>query len=305
MVNNLVQNTVIYEPDKHYNGLAEIENATLRVLSLGAGVQSSVLALMAAKGLVTKPDVAIFADTQWEPQSVYDHLQWLKEEVGDAFPIYTVTLGDIRAKTLQTTITNKGFVPSIPVFIDSPIDDVSDKAGAMQSRQCTANYKIVPIQKKVRELLGLKFRQRVKEGTVVENMQGISLDEIYRMKASRISWMPSRYPLIEMKMSRWDCQVWFEKNYPGQPLQKSACIGCPYKNDRDWKNMKENDPVSWADLVDFDHSLRNGNRNAFGAKFPVYVHRSMKPIDEIDFSDDDSGQLDLFSAEECEGMCGV
>mgnify|MGYP006407382703 CR=1 FL=1 len=75
MVNNLVQNTVIYEPDKHYNGLAEIENATLRVLSLGAGVQSSVLALMAAKGLVTKPDVAIFADTQWEPQSVYDHLQ--------------------------------------------------------------------------------------------------------------------------------------------------------------------------------------------------------------------------------------
>ena len=34
------------------------------VLSLGAGVQSSTLALMAAKGEVTPmPDVAVFADT--------------------------------------------------------------------------------------------------------------------------------------------------------------------------------------------------------------------------------------------------
>mgnify|MGYP005820742293 CR=1 FL=1 len=287
-----------------YNGLGEIEDADLTILSLGAGVQSSVLALMAAKGLITKPDAAIFADTQWEPQGVYDHLDWLENEVKHAFPVYRVNIGDIRARSLETTTEDK-WRPSIPVFIDTPIDNVSDKAGAMAPRQCTAQYKILPIQKKTRELLGLNPRQRMPKGTIVENMQGISLDEIYRMKASRISWMPSRYPLIEMKMSRWDCQVWFEKNYPGQPLQKSACIGCPYKNDRDWKNMKENDPVSWADLVDFDHSLRNGNRNAFGAKFPVYVHRSMKPIDEIDFSDDDSGQLDLFSAEECEGMCGV
>ena len=298
------KSNVTFENGMYYDGLSEIDNATLRVLSLGAGVQSSVLALMSARGLVTKPDVAIFADTQWEPQSVYDHLEWLKEEVGDAFPIYTVTLGDIRAKSLQTTITTKSFVPSIPVFIDTPIDEVSDKAGAMQSRQCTANYKIVPIQKKVRELLGLKFRQRIPKGTVVENQQGISLDEIYRMKQSRIQWMPSRYPLIEMKMSRWDCQVWFEANYPDRKLQKSACIGCPYKSDRDWKNMKDNDPVSWADLVDFDNALRSGPRNAFGAKFPVYIHKSMKPISEVDFSTKDTGQMDMFG-EECEGMCGV
>ena len=47
----------------------------LRVLSLGAGVQSTTLALMAARrDIDPMPDCAIFADTGWEPEAVYDHL---------------------------------------------------------------------------------------------------------------------------------------------------------------------------------------------------------------------------------------
>ena len=43
----------------------------IHVLSLGAGVQSSTLALMAAAGEVTPmPTAAIFADTQAEPARV-------------------------------------------------------------------------------------------------------------------------------------------------------------------------------------------------------------------------------------------
>lgn len=38
----------------------------LRILSLGAGVQSTTMALMAAHGEIgPMPDCAIFADTQW------------------------------------------------------------------------------------------------------------------------------------------------------------------------------------------------------------------------------------------------
>jgi hypothetical protein len=41
----------------------------LTVLSLGAGVQSSTMALMAAKGeIIPMPDCAIFADTGAEPK---------------------------------------------------------------------------------------------------------------------------------------------------------------------------------------------------------------------------------------------
>jgi len=51
----------------------DISEGMINVLSLGAGVQSSTMALMAAKGEITPmPDCAIFADTQAEPQSVYD-----------------------------------------------------------------------------------------------------------------------------------------------------------------------------------------------------------------------------------------
>ena len=57
---------------------AQAAEIRLRVLSLGAGVQSTTLALMAAHGEIgPMPDCAIFADTGWEPNAVYEHLAWL------------------------------------------------------------------------------------------------------------------------------------------------------------------------------------------------------------------------------------
>jgi 3'-phosphoadenosine 5'-phosphosulfate sulfotransferase (PAPS reductase)/FAD synthetase len=52
----------------------------MKVISLGAGVQSTALALMAANGEIgPMPDCAIFADTGWEPEAVYSHLARLRE----------------------------------------------------------------------------------------------------------------------------------------------------------------------------------------------------------------------------------
>ena len=48
----------------------------LRTLSLGAGVQSSTLYLLAVTGELPLPDVAIFAHTQSEPTWVYEHQDW-------------------------------------------------------------------------------------------------------------------------------------------------------------------------------------------------------------------------------------
>lgn len=50
----------------------------ISVLSLGAGVQSTTLLLMACHGeFDEQPVEAIFADTGWEPAAVYRHLDWL------------------------------------------------------------------------------------------------------------------------------------------------------------------------------------------------------------------------------------
>ena len=77
--------------------------ATLTVLSLGGGVQSSVMALMAGEGAFDHtPDCAIFADTRWEPPSVYEHIEWLAGQL--RFPLYVVDNGrslreDVKALT--------------------------------------------------------------------------------------------------------------------------------------------------------------------------------------------------------------
>jgi len=274
-----------------------LENADLRYISLGAGVQSSVMALMASRGEIKPmPDFAIFADTQWEPSGIYEHLNWLEGQL--PFPVHRVTFGDIRAIALGTL--NKEWSPSMPVFIDS-----KSGTGGMGTRQCTNSFKIEPIHRLLRELMGYKKGQRLPKSTVVESWMGISRDEAQRVKDSRAWWVSNRYPLIERMMTRHDCRVWFEKNYSGRTLARSACIGCPYRNDREWRAMLDEDTKSWADAVDFDHALRSGQRNAFGMRDPVYLHRSMIPLDKVDLStEQDRGQLDMFG-NECEGMCGV
>ena len=66
----------------------------LRVLSLGAGVQSTTLALMIEHGEIPMVDCGIFADTKGEPQNVYKHLDWLEKQL--SYPIYRVTWRDLK-----------------------------------------------------------------------------------------------------------------------------------------------------------------------------------------------------------------
>ena len=101
--------------------LAEINDmqdreAALNIISLGAGVQSSVMALLAARGVIEPmPDYAIFADTQWEPKAVYAHLDWLETQL--PFPVRRVTAGDLRQNTIDgVNITGHPFT-QIPHFI--------------------------------------------------------------------------------------------------------------------------------------------------------------------------------------------
>jgi 3'-phosphoadenosine 5'-phosphosulfate sulfotransferase (PAPS reductase)/FAD synthetase len=65
---------------------------TITILSLGAGVQSTALALMAERGMIEKPIAAIFSDTGDEPATVYAHLENLKSML--SFPVHTVKFGN-------------------------------------------------------------------------------------------------------------------------------------------------------------------------------------------------------------------
>ena len=74
----------------------------LRVLSLGAGVQSTTLAPMAAHGIIDPmPDCAVFADTGWKPTVVYDHLASLTSPNVLPFLVYIVSAGNIRENLIS------------------------------------------------------------------------------------------------------------------------------------------------------------------------------------------------------------
>lgn len=77
--------------------------APLKVLSLGAGVQSTTVLLMSCLGELPKLDCAIFADTGWEPRAVYEHLAaWLKGYAAEhGIPVHQVSAGNIRADAMR------------------------------------------------------------------------------------------------------------------------------------------------------------------------------------------------------------
>ena len=270
----------------------------LRALSLGAGVQSTTLALMAAHGAVgPMPDCAIFADTGWEPRAVYEHLDWLMSPNVLPFPVFIVGSGNMRDNLLAAGRGERW--ASIPAFARS-VDRRGNVSIGMIRRQCTGDYKIEPIRRKVRELVELT-RKRSPTFAVVEQWTGISFDEVIRMKPSREAWQRNRWPLIEERMTRRDCLSWLrERGYPDPP--KSACIGCPFHDNSRWRAMRDHDEEAWRYAIDVDRAIRTGIR---GIRGEVYLHRSGVPLDEADLSTlADHGQLDLWP-NECEGMCGV
>ncbi len=253
---------------------------------------------MAAHGAVgPMPDCAIFADTGWEPRAVYEHLDWLMSPNVLPFPVFIVGSGNMRDNLLAAGRGERW--ASIPAFARS-VDRRGNVSIGMIRRQCTGDYKIEPIRRKVRELVELT-RKRSPTFAVVEQWIRISFDEVMRMKPSREAWQRNRWPLIEERMTRRDCLVWLrDRGYPDPP--KSACIGCPFHDNSRWRAMRDHDEEAWRDAIDVDRAIRTGIR---GIRGEVYLHRSGVPLEEADLSTlADHGQLDLWP-NECEGMCGV
>lgn len=200
----------------------------LVVLSLGGGVQSSTLALLAAHGEVTPmPDAAVFADTQAEPKDVYDWLARLAPLL--PFPILRVSGGSLYDHAGR-----------MPWRVASPRD-----GGGLLSRACTHRLKVRPQEQ------ALRFALQFEPGQVAERWIGFSLDEAHRMKPSQQKWWTARWPLIEKKMTRHDCLVWMRRQGYSEP-PKSACIMCPFRSDERWLELKRKNPREFEAACRFE-----------------------------------------------------
>lgn len=285
----------------------------MHILSLGAGVQSSTMALMAAHGEITPmPSAAIFADTQAEPPSVYRWLDWLEKQL--PFPVHRVTAGDLSADVLLPRVTADGrryCRTSLPFFT---VDNNTGERGMVRMRSCTKDFKIRPIEKEVRRLIGPKtirewWKQNrmaeanengyVRPETLATQWIGISLDEIGRAKHVRMIFVDTRWPLLEQRMTRRKCLEWMKSNgYPTPP--RSACIFCPFHSNEEWRRLRDEEPVQFEKAVQFEKVV------SVNFVSTPYLHRSCKPLDQVDLrTDEERGQRMLNWQDECEGMCGV
>ena len=276
----------------------------LRVISLGAGVQSTTMALMAAHGEIgPMPSAAIFADTGAEPKAVYDHLSWLMSPNVLPFPVHIVSAGNI-AEDLKrgfTTTGSQGRFAGAPFFIKRMKQNGASYELSMGRRQCTRHYKVDVLMQAQRKLLGYAPRKRIPPGSI-EVWIGISLDEAIRARPARAEWQINRHPLLELRITRRACLDWLAAH--GYPIPgKSACTFCPFRDDASWRRMKEDDPASFQQAVEVDELVRKGGHMRKWRN-ELFVHRSLTPLVEVDFSDPHADQTDLFG-NDCEGMCGV
>lgn len=247
----------------------------LRLLSLGAGVQSTTLLLLASEGRIPAFDGAIFADTGWEPARVYRHLSLLEHAAQAAgIPTYRVSAGNIRNDALDP---DHRFA-SMPLFVRNP-----DGSEGMARRQCTSEYKLKPIKAKTRELLGYPHPTPVPRGVYAETAIGISVDEIGRVRDSDVQYMRHVFPLLDLGWSRKDCLRYLTAT-GWDDVPKSACIGCPFHGNRQWRTMRDSAPDEWADAVAFDAAIRDGSARANATGVPLrghmYLHRSRVPLDQ-------------------------
>lgn len=305
--------------------------ADLTLLSLGAGVQSTTLALLSAEGRLPRLDGAIFADTGNEPAAVYTHLDRLEHELAAAgIPLYRVSRGDLIADSLDP---GHRFA-SIPYFILGPDGSCSHCHGTgltaadparrgapgthrcpacggdtrnrgIGRRQCTGEYKLSPIRRMVRELLGAKAPayRRVPPGRVAQQWIGFSADEIHRIHDGRgVSYLRTVYPLLDLVgaggRSGWDradCRRYLaSRGFADTP--RSACLVCPFRSNAGWRQLRDRHPAEFAAAVRYDAAIRRGGARGEPLRGEAYLHRSCVPLDQA--------PIDMVTAKERAGWQG-
>ena len=253
------------------------------VISLGAGKQSTFMLIEALKGRFgVVPDAAVFSDLKSEPQFVYDNLARLKKYCFDnfKFQINIVSAGNLFENIIDYS-SGKSIRESSPPFYLSE--------GGMLKRHCTSNYKIRPIRQFVRKnRAGLKVRLWI----------GISLDEMERMKISDVKYITHFYPLVDNRITISEILEYFN-NSDFQEPGKSSCVFCPYRSSSHWKIMKKNFPDDFEKACIMDDAIRNYP----GLRSKAFLHRSLQPLRNINFSFENSLFPEML--EECSGLCGL
>ena len=262
-----------------------MRNQPLRAISLGWGVQSWTLAAMVALKELPAVDYAIHADTGHERAETYAHAKkwtpWLERR-----GVQVVTVSGARTEAVREDWKDSVMIPAFTTDRDTG-------SRGQVLRQCTHDWKITPIRRFIRSVIGA-----LTPGAV-ESLQGISFDEWSRIRTSDVAYITNVYPLVDAQITRAGCVTWLEAQGLDVPV-KSACTFCPYHNLEEWKRLKREGGPDWQEAVEVDGAIREKRPKA-----ELFIHPARAPLSEAIKIAEDYGasQLALDLDSETEASC--
>lgn len=271
-----------------------------QIVSYGGGTQSTAMILMALNGEfgLERPDFGVYADTGCEPQFINDYVDYFIDLVKNRydFTIYKTMHKEGLEKHLLSVPTQprKGnfYTCSVPPFYT--LDE--DGTTGMLMRQCTSNYKTDPITKFI--------NSKTDRGELYRVWIGMSFDERERMRISTQKRRTNYYPLVDNHVHR-QASIDYIKSHGLRSPMRSSCYFCPFHSNQYWEWMKKYHPSEFSRAIKFEEIVQANAKQQGAIKSIPFLHRSCKPIDQVQFSDPD--QLNLFPhlIDECAGECGI
>jgi hypothetical protein len=157
-------------------------------------------------------------------------------------------------------------------------------------------YKIDPVNKYTKKEFKIGRKNKTSK-PIINRIFGMSLDEMERCKQSKDWWADNKYPLVYERMYRGEVANYVNKNHSdiANP-PRSSCYFCPFHSNMYWKQLKLKHPDVFEQACEADEIIRHYP----GMKHKCYLHRSLKPLRDINF---DQLEVDIFG--ECEGYCGI
>ena len=244
----------------------------IEYISYGGGSPSLALIILNIKGEIkpitgrNKVDEIIFADTGWERTDIIEQTKEIKKYVegnGFKFTIVHSQYGKLETYLYNnlTKNENKGFLP-IPYH---------SKDKGLGQRQCTSQFKIVPINQYLRKTYGSVSRIA---------QLGIHINEVERIKDPMAKKDKNRFPLVDLKLSRTDCiNIVKEASLPVPP--KSACVGCPYLPASRFIQLNHENPKDFERAEKIDTLMNPQGKYLSNTKIPLSSLKKQSVFPEI------------------------
>lgn len=268
----------------------------MKILSCGAGMQSTALALMSVenklKGYMIHPlvpiyDLIVFCDLGGEPFWLYEQVAFIAAACKKAGIPFVVLQADLYSDYMQDFGQKR--VTSIPFWTLAP-----DGKKAKMRRNCTLDYKINRIQQYARyNLHGYRSYQRTREEDkkAHEMHIGFSFEERHRAKEKSHPMYVNVFPLITMGATRADNYKYILETW-GLETKASACLFCPFHRNYFFHFISKEHGENYAQVVAMDSMLEERQPDT-KITSRLYISRSRKRIEEL--TADDCRDAEYFS----------